>query len=799
VIEGQNLLDLKEAVKGRIFDDQVNAGLSNTDALYYCYTSNRKRLALKCYETHMKRSSCEFMFNWNIVGNTAELKSFEADHTCVHDAIPEGSTDVRGRKRAVSMGVIRKANFVVDTFTSTHGARQAPAMLRASSLANPTHAQVSHSQAKSYAQFQNRPLQTEAQCIAEYGKLPSFFLALQDHDPKGTYILGFAHHGYNGTKAEESDLLKHSRTEGYAVAFSYYYICPSANNAASERWRTTRRIAAFDGAHLSSCFGGTLYEFRGYDANNSEYTIAWGVSSARENKLHATAMMDHFLKEFESSLRQIVSDNGSSFIKARAVLNAKAKHAAAAAARASTVVENPESTPFDVPHKPVWVLCSYHMGRSSICGTEHSAVKDVALATSEAECKKKLSVLQPLTSSLCTEYLKSHVDDFVFYRLQTLYGLQSNFNVTSSNAAEHANSVLRNMRESPLLTGIVRHFEADEAANKRVQLEHNALLEKGVSVSPKVTQKCIAMHYTLSEAGWILQPPVEESAEVTSAQGYRSLVCQARHRVRTGYAFTVIFSLSKHYEKRIVCTCTHTQRAGMPCEHAAFFLVNLQTVLDKQWQDVHWYHPVYEIRPIIGRLPALPVQLEEYESYRVLPPSIPARAHGKRRKKRRSTPVEDVATETTQPSMAVATEPDVAMRRCDDCNKLHKANEICVLYDHQYICHATKNLSTYMSVLRAPVMTKDVMKRLTVGKHLESTEGANMDSADGTQYSVSNANDEDFDIGASNSNFRFAAGDGPAMSSRESAVSSDCDDDTQAQLRNTDEADVRFDDEEEEE
>ena len=104
-----------------------------------------------------------------------------------------------------------------------------------------------------------------------------------------------------------------------------------------------------------------------------------------------------------------------------------------------------------------------------------------------------------------------------------------------------------------------------------------------------------------------------------------------------------------------------------------------------------------------------------------------------------------------------------------------------------------------MSVLRAPVLTKRMMERLTWGKNVEwrNTDSATH-SADGTQYDVSNANDEDtnsedFDVHPQDSDFRFAAGGGPPVLSRESAVSSDCDDDTQAQLRNTDEAAVRSD------
>ena len=137
-------------------------------------------------------------------------------------------------------------------------------------------------------------------------------------------------------------------------------------------------------------------------------------------------------------------------------------------------------------------------------------------------------------------------------------------------------------------------------------------------------------------------------------------------------------------------------------------------------------------------------------------------------------------------------------------------------------------------------MTRDMMQRLTLGKHVEGTEGTNIDSTDGTQYDVSHASDEDTnfrfaagdepalssrestvssdcdddnddasnasdesanddmnsgddDIHASNSNFRYAAGDGPALSNWERAVSSDCDDNTQAQLRNADEAEVHSD------
>ncbi len=840
-------------VKAEIIKFQIQSGLG-TEPMYKVKTSNasKGRLELRCVEALNNKSSCKFAVNFKFKDNTATVTSSDTTHSCTSDSIIPGAIiEKKGRKRNVSISVVRAGNPAVNDFTAAHGAKRAPATLLLTSSRNPQLPALSKNQAAMYAAKQNRPDNSPRSCIYEYAKLASFFLKMQDHDPAGTYKLGFAKHKYTGRSDEESELLKEIPGSGYAVAFAFYYVSMSATNNSSATWLKSRRIVAFDGAHMFSPFKGTLYEFRGLSSDNDEVTLAWGVSSLRENKEHSNIMLDAFLKDYRQSLRFMISDCGSSFSAKRKEMNSDA---ARAYQNRDNVILNTANAPMDnaieysqnpddvfaVGHSPLWLLDTYHLGKNARCGSGgQELVKKLALATNADEFKSIIECIETECGKFTATYLKKLEEKYAFHRMQNNCGLLMNYDTTSSNAAEHANSALREMRGIAILSGAINHIEKNMNSLRKLREKHARLLNDGTTVSPKRTKIVLAMCLELQEGLW------ERSfLSSISNNGHVGVLCQARHKDRTGFVFNVRFFPDAPQEKRIDCVCGHYLRAGAPCQHAAFFLVGYKEILGLHWADPYWYHPTWHIRPVLNEQPSFPENLTEYPLYRVLPPYLTPTRHGKIKKIRRKKRPEDVATSMRGNSSAAAglglhltnTAPQTGVfpaeantslltpaaapapapapapadnsssglfpppavpgpahavdgtsevahvgrkrRTCNKCGARHD-DSACIFFDHNYIVHRADNISTFMEVLRAPVLPPEVISRLLHGKRSEAVgaitfdmvsivdEGdasdaeSNENDVDDASDAESNENDVDGDDNGNEGT--YAAGGGPPL------------------------------------
>jgi hypothetical protein len=112
--------------------------------------------------------------------------------------------------------------------------------------------------------------------------------------------------------------------------------------------------------------------------------------------------------------------------------------------------------------------------------------------------------------------------------MKTIGGLISNFNTTSSNAAEHANSALREMSGMPILSRAINHLEHNMKSLQNLREKHTHLLNDSTRVSPRLTKKVVAICIELQAGLW-----EQSSLSSFSNNGYAGVLYQARHKDRT--------------------------------------------------------------------------------------------------------------------------------------------------------------------------------------------------------------------------------------------------------------------------
>jgi len=197
-------------VKAEVIKEQIQRGLGSS-ARYKVKTSNSNKgvLQLRCVEYMAKRSECKWHLYCSFKESTARVTSSGMNHTCVADApIPGAVSQKKGRQRSPSYAVISAGNAGVQQFTSVHGAKRAAGILLATSRRDATLPSLTKNQAALHAPTANRPDISAKSCIYEYSKLASFMLKMQDHDPLGTYKVGFCKHKYTSESKEVTDLLQ---------------------------------------------------------------------------------------------------------------------------------------------------------------------------------------------------------------------------------------------------------------------------------------------------------------------------------------------------------------------------------------------------------------------------------------------------------------------------------------------------------------------------------------------------------------------------------------------------------------
>ena len=443
----------------------------------------------------------------------------------------------------------------------------------------------------------------------DFSLLPALINKLKLNDPQGHYAIQLKRAPFT---------MKGPKT-GEVTPYGVHRLF-MMESTAKEFFAKSRGIAVIDASHMKQHFGGILLLLTCKAADNSIIPVAKAIVFEAETKDGWCWMISTFLNAIgkETKVRLMLADGHNGFSMMRDYFNRRAAHVQAEKLWEKNQKEIVEDEVAVHTREMVFGSCALHMYKSIT--TRHSPeflnqVRNIALASTEEEARKRLAALQyakykaPGLSDEAMAKVALAMDNFCFYRYREL-GLDCPYGEMFSNAVENENSAFSKVRASAMVDAVIGCLDITRHSFESLQpkLQRYDDRKEEVTMGDKAFKSVAKFADKAKNRGLqyrVLKVDVEDGDMAGDKKGplksisiAMSLTAQANYETKT-YTTTVdgkkwqystlprrtywqvnlVWDETLPFEKKVDCSCGDHLALGMPCEHICHVLYFLHAIL----------------------------------------------------------------------------------------------------------------------------------------------------------------------------------------------------------------------------
>ena len=499
--------------------------------------------------------------------------------------------------------------------------------------------------------------------VDEVSKIRSFLTECKRHDPEGIYFVeldsfllkpregerGFKNrvprfYDVEFTQSEKmlcqdgrmrnqnvKQTLSHVYRSNEMSVFSALHVMPSA---AVHFWNHSRKMVSADAAHLKGQLDGVVNMLTGKDACDRNFSLMYTICS-NENAANWNSTCRTFFDAVDHDVKVFISDRDKGLMSVQEKYEKFLPNCAFAA-------------------------CSRHIAKNvGITSAEgQTLVTMLAKAPNQESFDRYSTILRANVGAVKHKALMDLHHRFSFMGLKSKYeDFMTNYGMCNNNASEQQNNKYNEFRDMPYLKGAIHFMNAmtEMITERRLQAIYERDVEKRTVVK-YITDQIITNTRSFAAKYSAIVVKLKDVTMVCDGsinQGVFSI--SYHHGSSTNQVIVELRPTQNDWWARVKCTCNYFVCKGMPCYHAGYVLINLDTIdastkhlkialtnilKDPVWKydNKVWYSPIYTVENMVAQysppnLCEININSDELTRHFIFPAPIKPRK-GRKRKSR---------------------------------------------------------------------------------------------------------------------------------------------------------------------